>query len=250
LNTISKFLSQNANLETFDSEVFVGDDTVSQDVCNFILALSLFYNDYKDANTGYTLLMDQRPQGKYEYTPSWGEYNGLKAHFERFHFALMYELFELVEKNKQLIPLPFFQSIFKQLDKRARTAWQSLVDVSMGKNISKENEKMLLLVRNKLSFHYDAKEIFRGYKQHFLQNDDVNRRPFISRGRTMPRSRFYFSDAAAQSYFSSKLDAQEIDEFFSKAYSLWDDINFAIWQVVERFIEKRSSWRSYKEESA
>ena len=45
---IEKSLSELKPLDSFDKEAFIGDDEYSQELCNFILALALIWNDLKN----------------------------------------------------------------------------------------------------------------------------------------------------------------------------------------------------------
>jgi hypothetical protein len=48
MTNLSDENTQLAALQTFDPKAFVGDSGVPQDLCNFVLALALVYNDCKD----------------------------------------------------------------------------------------------------------------------------------------------------------------------------------------------------------
>ena len=48
-------------LESFDKQVFISDDKYSQELCNFILALSLIWNDTKNLLLYYEYLKSLEP---------------------------------------------------------------------------------------------------------------------------------------------------------------------------------------------
>jgi hypothetical protein len=53
--------AQLAPLETFDPAVFEPSGDVSQEMCDFVLALALIYNDCKDLVYANLALVDARP---------------------------------------------------------------------------------------------------------------------------------------------------------------------------------------------
>ncbi len=48
-------------LTTFDPLAFQGDQAVPQDLCNFVLSVSLLYNDLKNSLIGFRLLIENQP---------------------------------------------------------------------------------------------------------------------------------------------------------------------------------------------
>ena len=69
---ISKY-SDIHSLDTFDESAFLGNETVSQDVCNLILTLACIYNDYKDTLLSLSFLDQAKPSGNFQETAEWGE---------------------------------------------------------------------------------------------------------------------------------------------------------------------------------
>lgn len=53
-------------LETFDPAAFVGGEEVPQELCNFVLALALIYNDYKNLTYASLKLRESKPKGEAE----------------------------------------------------------------------------------------------------------------------------------------------------------------------------------------
>ncbi len=112
----------------------------------------------------------------------------MKLHYVRLHCALIHELLNLIAANQPAINHQFFASVIRLLPSTVRLAWNSLVDASLLKATSTPLTASLLLIRNKVSFHYDPKELY----------------SFVSRGSNMKGSRFYFADAAAEGYLQSQ----------------------------------------------
>jgi len=239
---ISKF-SDISTLETFDESAFLSNEYVSQDVCNFILTLSCIYNDYKDTLLALNYIEKAQPSLPYEETAEWGEFNGLKFHVIRLQVALIHELLTLIKENKKAIEDPYFDLVVGQIDKLGKESWRTLVNISQGKEDSHLIAKTLLMIRNKISFHYDPKEISKGYKKYFL--DLVpKRKAYISRGDNLKKERYYFAEAASQYYFYSLYDDIGHDNFLNNIVAVMECIAPALSQIITRFIQKRGyGWK-------
>lgn len=227
--------SKLTDLGTFDPRIFEGDNQASQDVCNFTLTLACIYNDYKDILLSFHYLEYMKPGFPFKETPIWGEYNGLKFHLIRLHLSLVYELLNLIEKNSNVINNPFFQSVTDQLDNLGHRTWQALVNAYSGK-ANTSLGKTFLMIRNKVSFHYDPKEFFKGYKNWFLQAKEA-KLPYISRGRKITEERFYFAEASAQSYYDALCCNMSIN--LEQIKKLATCVGPALSQIVKIFIDNR-----------
>jgi len=156
-----------ANFESFDPLVFEADGTVSQDVCNFVLTLSLIFNDIKDLVYAHLTLQTQKPIGSFRISRLWGAYNGIELHLLRLMVGLFHEIIDLIKRSDKAITDPFFQSVLTSISKQEREIWYSLVSVAQGKQTTTLENHFALFVRNKLIFHYDPKEIYWGYHNFF-----------------------------------------------------------------------------------
>src|SRR5258708_4789379 len=105
-----------ASLYSFDPKVLQSSDKQEQEVCNFILALSLVYNDLKDLLWAYKNLQVHRP-AKFELTPEFGHLTGMTAHILRRIYATIHELFRLIAKNPTPQSHQTFQNVLNQLGK-------------------------------------------------------------------------------------------------------------------------------------
>lgn len=251
---IEKSLSSLNPLETFKKEVFVGDDKYSQDLCNFVLTLSLIWNDTKNIAL-YLLYINSLKQNDKKFispedmpiSPCWGEIAGIETYTEKLFIALIHELFNLIRKSKNVIESDCFNIILKQLHKSCRESWQVIINYAFGKADSNTPfGKALLMVRNKIANHYDKDEIFKGYQKKFINTSND---PCISRGNKMLEQRFYFADASAQEYYRSHQQRVSVEEFYKNIYIIRDSINLAIQNLVETFIQKRSPWKQIKQNS-
>jgi hypothetical protein len=246
MTNLSDETTHHGPLQTFDPKAFVADNDVPQDVCNFVLTLALVYNDCKNGIFSNLLLTESKPPGKPELSRAWGVYSGIKVHYVRLHFALIHELLNLISDNEPIIRHPFFVSVITLLPSTARESWDALVAASLQKPTSSPLNKALLMVRNKVSFHYDPKELYRGYRWHFLRSLESTEPAFVSRSTNMRGSRFYFADAAADGYLQSL--AENTDSSTNRLADITAELNRAIMQIVDRFIQKRGfAYKDYKD---
>ena len=242
-------LSSLKPLETFDKNAFLGNEEYDQDLCNFILALSLIWNDLKFISSYHDYILKSNPQilqhkkdDDMPIEPYWGEVAGILVYLEKMLIALIHELFSLINGSKKEVMSKCFEGIYKQLHKTNRNSWDIIIKYSFDKTDSKsELGKAFMMVRHKIANHYDKGEIFKGYKLSFLNTDNI---PYISRGTNMKETRYYFADASAQGYYKFHQEKVSIDIFHNNLSLLQEGINSAIHNIVETFIQKRSSWRS------
>ena len=236
-----------APLQTFSQEAFVGNDNVPQDICNFVLALALIYNDCKDGIFSNLILAESKPTGEPKLSRAWGAYNGIKVHYLRLYIALIQELLNLIADNQRTIKHPFFNSVVRQLSKQDRESWDALTNAALQRKTSSPLNKFLLMIRNKVSSHYDPKELYGGYRYHFFRSGSSSESPFISRGTSMQTSRFYFADAAAEGYLQSQAVKENPNELISRVADLTADLNRSIMQLVNHFIQKRGfAYKDYE----
>lgn len=233
-------------MESFDKEAFLEEDSDKRKVCSFVLALAVIYNDLKDLQLYHQLLGRSKPDGEFTFRKDWGEYNGLSLHITKQSSSLVHELLGFIDHHKHIVEGRYFQDIFNKVNKRGRLAWGSLVNTSDEKARCTKYDDIIFSIRNKVSFHYDAKEIMAGYEYHFLQSQYKDIPPLLSRGNQMESSRFYFADAAAGGYVDAKRERTSQQNFSEELNKLLDDINYALYNIVVTFIQQRGyAWRPF-----
>jgi hypothetical protein len=235
-------IAQLGPLETFDATAFQGNAEYTQDLCNFILALSLFYNDFRDLIAAQMLLSEAYPGDNAKPSPEVGQFRGLSLHLFRIQAGFVHELAELVERNLKIIASAGFQKIVKGLNRKGREAWASVVAAAENRPGDDPLARVVFFARNKVGFHYDQKEILRGYAKCFIE--PTGRVPFISRGTKMANTRFYFADAAAEAYIRSLGDPEVVEPFYAVESPLLLEINLAVREIIVRFINSRSAFRN------
>jgi len=228
-----------ANLQSFDPAAFRGDEKVPQSICSFVLALAVIHNDCKDTMYAFVLLQQFRPKHPPAKTREWGAFWGLEHHIYRVMFGILHELFDLVKDNRSLLDEKFMKGVVTQLGSDARDAWQTVVDVALEATPNNEFGRALLLVRNKVVFHYDPKAIYKGYCRHFLDPMKLDDRAYISRGLSMKESRFFFADAVGLGYVRAVTGLEATDHLLGTVTEFLRPLNVALIQLIDRFIQKR-----------
>ncbi len=229
-----------ASLDTFAPDVFVGDEEVSQDVCNFVLSLALIWNDYKDATYAHALLKTCEPQDPPGPTREWGAYGGIDLHLFRYQVTLMRELLTLVCRNQAVARGDYIDGIVRRFPRARRDGWHSTVQVALGSVPTDEFGQCLIAVRNKLSHHYDPRAIEKGYRNHFFGEGREDDSAFISSGRDMRATRFYFADAAAFGYLQEIPGGGNWDRLSADARGVMAKLGDALMGVVAGFVDRRT----------
>lgn len=233
-------------LETFDPAAFVSDSETPQALCDFVLALALAYNDLRDIFLARILLQEVSPTDRKTPTPHAALSNGLGIALIRAHAGALHELLNLVAENRAQLAHPAFAKVLGKLNKVGREAWEAVVNAANNRPAADPIAKALLFCRNKVAFHYDPKEIRRGYLRRFGPQSTNDPRPLLSRGVAMKNRRFHFADAAAEAYLVDKGQDRAVDLIFRGGGELLESVNAALYLVVTTFIAARGfAWRQW-----
>jgi hypothetical protein len=228
-----------APLLTLEPSVFAPDSDHSSELCGFVLALALAFNDLHDVVVVHDLLMTAQPADVTTPTPSFGEFGGLSVHLFRIQVGTVHEVLELVRKQRTLLRDHSLQQLIQALSSRSQGAWNTLIAAASGKKEHTKLGSYLRYARNHVAFHYDRDKLSEGFAKAFLGGSD--RQPYASRGGTLGRSRFYFADAAAQDYMGAASAANSIKDWTIESLELVGEIAFAIYGIVFAFIERRTA---------
>jgi len=243
MKNYSEYFSKLAPYKEFDPSAFVGDKDIPQDLCNFILALALVYNDYKYYFMNFIMLAESQPEGDPRRDSQWGEYTGMRLHAIRLHIGFVHELFRLIQNNKNLLTHPFLKEIVRVLNKKARKSWETLVETALMKEEAPRKSNPLFMIRNKVAFHYDPKELRAGYNKGFFKDGKILQYACVSEGNASWGSRFYFVDLAIQGYLEKELGS-DANSFFDSLSKIMAEINMALHNICIRFIQRRNfAWR-------
>jgi hypothetical protein len=229
-----------ASLETFDPKAFVGDDDVSQEICNFVLSLALIWNDSRDAIYAHGLLRECEPSDEPGPTREWGAYGGMDLHLFRYEVGLVHELLTLVLRHQSVARGHYVDRLVRRLPNEVRDAWYSLLQVALGSVPNDPFGRCLVAIRNKLDNHYDPRGLERGYRNHFLGEGREDDRAFMSRGEDGRSTRFYFADAAAFGYLQEVPGGDDWDQLREDVRSVTTFISDALMGIVTGFVRRRT----------
>jgi hypothetical protein len=236
-------------LESFDASAFVGSADVPQSVCDFVLALSLAYNDLRDIFFARLLLSEVQPSEP-ELSPKLGHYRGLVIAIMRIQVGRVHELLKLIAESGQEIAHSSFTKVIKQLTAPGRSAWSALVSAAQETSLEDKTKesplvRALRFVRNKVAFHYDTKKLRAGFNQAFVDPTGQGV-PLLSRGGSLQRSRFYFADAAVEAFIREKDTDAAVNDFLRAKGDFVDNINQVLYEIVVKFVTSRGfGWRRF-----
>jgi len=238
MRTYQNHISQLAPIEAFDATVFTPDETYSKQMCDFVLSLALGFNDLHDLLVAHDILNGVEPHDTTTPTPALGEFGGLGVHLFRLHVGTLHEILNVVAKNRAIATGPALAVLVATMTPEAQNAWASITRVATDDTADKSEFALFLrFARNKVAFHYDGKGISSGFYASFVSQP--SRRPYVSNGYTLGRSRFYFADAAAQEYMHQKAAEVGAPDSLLDALRLMKDVAFSIHQLVFAFLAER-----------
>jgi hypothetical protein len=178
----------------------------------FFLILGLIFNDLKDIIFFYKLVQDQYELPTINETSEHaGEYGGISAHCERLLISIVGEFFIFIKKNKAVTSSMRFQLLLKEMDFKDRQAWQNIIEFERGTGVLSR----IATIRSNVTFHYDhnKSQLVQGFKRAFYKEEkylEQHKKASFSLAGDMEATRFYFSDAAGQSYVRDILNSNDI----------------------------------------
>jgi hypothetical protein len=234
-------------LERVDPAAFQSADVHEQEVCNFVLALAVVYNDFKDLLWAANNWKKCAPQNAQTLTPQGGQWAGMNFHVTKLIHALIYELCELIRAGELCRNHLAFKKTLDSVNAKNRTHWENLIDFANGNPGNDDLMMLLVRLRNNLAFHYDSKVIARGYMTFFAERTLSGRdAAYVSRGNSLKDSRFYFADAAIQGAYKN-LESQGDANIPDRIEGIAQSLNRALYDIVESFVEARGfGWTKYR----
>lgn len=237
------------SLQTFDPKVF-SDATTSYDqgpnVPAFILMLAVVHTEIKNLCLLRSWVSSQKPHNVAGRTKELGEYNGLSNYLFRLTIGTVVELLIKIQESSKLLETEEFKNIYVMIPKDHKPDWSDLVKAAMGINVRGNQFKVFKDIRDKVTFHYDLRNIALGYKDRFDTAKTDEDRPFVSIGNSQIASRFYFADAAAEGFITQQIGQADMTSLNTKLDDILDNLNCALFSLVKSFIQTRSAFRPYK----
>ena len=228
---------QLAPMSEFNREVFRDKDPLRQEVCDFVLALAVFHNDFKDSIFAYFQHSNSQSKITKGINPDYAQWGGIRIHIVRILFGQLWEFLELIKSNKRSVSHSLFLDVLKKLPPNVRDSWNKVQDIALSNTAKDPIWKKIMLFRQNVAFHYSATSFGEGYKTHFFHSGSKSEIPYCSLGTSMEENRFFFADAAAQTYLTSKTG--DPDVLWRQIDQLHADLNKAIGNIVPEFIITR-----------
>lgn len=224
-----------ASLDTLDRDILHSVDPKKTKLNTFILSLALIFNDLKGLLWVHGRLEEGKPKDK-KPTPYMGQWGGMNIQYWRLACGVLRELLIAIDKNVTVIQHEDFILCLKKQDKIVMRAWKNLVDVSAGhKKPGTSLGHFLLMIRNNLSFHYFQSEmLMMGYEKWREKEVLGSEAAYMSRGRNMSESRFYFADAASETCFLDELNKNKMN--FSNVSEFVKQVNNALRFIVAAYM--------------
>lgn len=233
-------------LKSINPERLIGEGKDATE--DFFLTLSLIFNDLKGL-----VLLDKLVRETYrfpnqtEVSAHAGEFSGVRLQIYRLTVGLVREFLGFLEANKSVLKTLEFQLLKKGIPVGPRQQWEEIEAVALNKDLlpgTSEFFDTLYRIRDKIAFHYQSEKILRGSFKKFFKEKKIeqSRVAYYSIGHTMSSTRFYYADAAAQEYISSKLAGIETNQFAEhqeRLYEFIDRMNIAVFHLLDQYLKRR-----------
>ncbi|MFH1724883.1 MAG: hypothetical protein ABII00_09710 [Elusimicrobiota bacterium] len=239
-----------APLMSFDPKALLSEDRDEQEVCDFVLMLSVVYNDFKDLIWAYHHLDHCRQPEDGEVSSYNGQYVGMRNHLTRLFHSLIFEFTMLLRENKHILDHALFRKTLGFVSKENRTRWAELLAFSRGEanESAKDLLRISMLLRHNITSHYYKPTFLaKGYKS-FFENakDEAHSSAFISRGMSLDANRLYFADAALDGCIKRLVPSDKMHDIRQSLNAVADFINRTLMDIVEKFIQARGfAWREH-----
>ncbi len=233
-------------LKSIKPERLIKKDEKDQ-VADFFLVLGAFYNDLKnlsfflkEANELFDSIEDKNVP-----TVPLGEMAGIRTYVNRLLASTVHELLTFIEASKENVFLASdFLLVYEELSITQKERWDTVVKIATretmedGSNLS----KVLMFIRNKVSFHYDPKIMRAGFIDWFFNDpkSPSNERAYYSIGESMRGTKFFYSEAAADRAMRSQIEkGVKLEEYVGKFEGIIEDLNFLIMDMMKIYLQRR-----------
>jgi hypothetical protein len=172
----------------------------------FVFLLGLAFNDIKALCWVDAQLRKGAPptgeSARLDADPYKGNWTGMLKTFDRLSSGIITETYRLIRTyaHKGVFKTEVFERAFRKLERRYRVAWEALLrdaEHAEADRLRKYHRDL----RNAVGYHYNTggKVIIEGYRKHVAAKPGhpAFDKAWVSLGKNMETSRFYFADAAA-----------------------------------------------------
>ena len=216
-----------------------GDDPLQQ----FILGLSVAYNDLKDLHVVMTWLAAMPTDGPGGETHS-QQRDGMIIQQSKRAFACIHGILELLTAHRKLLRQPEVTRLLDRLSPRFRADWDAMADVALGRKDDPKSEmaRKLAKIRHNFSAHYhQPRALLRGYQRRFFHDSKHPRTRFalFAIGKDLEDSRFHFADVAVEGGMFDIIAPADIAPFVEEWGDLVESVNRAIFGLVREYLRSR-----------
>lgn len=217
-------------MKSFDLNIF--HNAQKNSVEGLILGLAMAYNDAKDIIWMSQLLDDYSPEDKKAINEESGQWRAMNHFVTKSILANIHQTIVLLASNSGILNSLQFKELEKKLSGFQKEIWLDLKSVALNKYQTSPLKKKLSAIRDKVVHHYDSKDLLSKIKQ----SRDVYDGPgYVSIGRNMEQTRFYFADLTFDVYKKEfGLSEKEINHLFR-------DVNSPIHFLIKQFLAKHIS---------
>lgn len=210
---------------------------------SFMLALALFYNDWKTlAWVKAAILNPQKPMGAKvdAYT---GQWVGMTIHISRLQLGALHEFIKLLQEEPDVVTGREITNLVALIPKHAREAWKAVVAVALEKRSDQGPlPKALERIRNALAFHYyQPKTLVKGFQNYFFdaRPQPGNEAAMYSAGSDLEKTRFYYADAAANMAVRTQARAVGTEDVAKDASLFGNDVSLAVGLMIQKYLADR-----------
>lgn len=203
----SVLLQPLGKLHSFDPSKIISNTAVPSEVDLLVLALAIAYNDLKDIMfwQGINQELTSPIPNEGQVDKSFGQRCGIDNHLFRLSCSWLVEMLTLLEKNSEALKTSLWQKLLKKMSVEQKSAWHdllSLMNLTESSGIKKQKLReilrYLIQVRSHGGFHYyQTKPFANGYRGHFDGKTPQQTKAYVSVGKNLEETRFFFADAAA-----------------------------------------------------
>jgi hypothetical protein len=225
-----------AELSSFPVERLFKGGNVYDTLDQFFLALGIIFNDIKFVSWVHYQLEKGRNPDPSEISAYAGQLSAMKIQCVRYFVSMNHELFNLIKKPavSRAIESHEFKQILSRLSADIQDKWEIIVEVA-------ETRPSHPASRTDLGdFRRTMKDLKSGFIKHFVEDQKTpqNEKAFLSNGRTMEETRFYFADAAILAFLNSAAN-NDYSLFLDKLNNVFSDVNDVLKFLVVEYFKAR-----------
>ncbi len=211
------------------------DSEDARELAGTILALAAQYNQIKDLHELVLIEIRKMAKVRRGIRPEVGHLVGRYEMLSRFLYGTVYELLKFLEKCPQKLESSLFLELIERLPGEHKEYWQEIVGTAKDGKATLLG-RAIMEVRNNVTFHFQNPVNFiRGFECSISSGtkDDG----YVSEGKNMASTRFFFADAASQGYVRKSFGLEYEEDTFLSFMSLAKRINLTLYQLVLSYLQ-------------